>query len=175
MSHQEMARNPPTMSANKIYHYEVSKKVVDILITSSGPRRSYYQVGNCVWFKTAQNRCTPKFSKGQVTKVISPRSIFVDEIPHCMKDLCPRHSVKSLGEDSESKAESLLCDNKDIESDDSPEEGAVAAPPPVSLCRSTCRKRPLPDCHICDHEIRGKCSERRNLPPGSKHVKLCLA
>ena len=117
-------------------------KGVDTQITSSGPGRSYYQVRNCVWFKTAPNRCTTKFGKGRVTEVISPQSILVDGIPRHVKDLRLQHGVTSLEEDSdgtpsESKAESLLCDTKDTESDDSPEEGAMAEPPPVPLHRCT--------------------------------------
>ena len=91
---------------------------------SSDPGRSYYQVGNRVWFKTAQDRCTTN-----VTEVISLLCVLVDGMPRRAKDLRPRHSVKSLEEDSdgtpsESEAESLF-DTEDTESDDSPEEGAV--------------------------------------------------
>ena len=133
-----------------------------------------------MWFKTVQNRCTTKFGKGQVTEVISPQSVLVDGVPRHVKDLRPRHSLTSLEEDSdgtpsESATKNLLCDTTDTESDDSPEEGAVVEPPPVPLHRSTRQKRPPPECHICDHEIRGECSERRNLPPGSKRLRLCLA
>ena len=91
--------SPPTTPANKIYHYEVRVKRVDTPITSSGPGHSYYQVGNCVWFKTAQNRCITKFGKWRVTEVISPQSIFVDGVPRHVKDLRPRHSLTSLEED----------------------------------------------------------------------------
>ena len=154
-------------------------KGVDTPITSSGPGRSYYQVGNHVWFKTAQNWCTTKFSKSRVTKVISPQSILVDGVPYHVKDLHQRHSVTSMEEDSdgtpsESEAESLLCDTDDTESDDSPEERAMAESPPVPLCQSTRQKRLLPDCHICDHEISRECSKIGNLLPGSKHIKLCF-
>ena len=44
--------------------------------------------------------------------------------------------------------------------------------PPVPLCGSTRQKRLPPDCHIYDHEIRGECSEKGNLPPGSKRIRL---
>ena len=165
----------PTAPANKIYRYEVRVKGVDAPIMSSGPGCSYYQVGNRVWFKMAQNRCTTKFHKGQVTEVISPQSVLVDGVPRHVKDLRPWHSLTSLKEDSDgTPSESLLCDTEDTESDDLPEEGVVVEPPPVPLCRSTRQKRPPPDCDICDHKIRGECSERRNLPPGSKYVRLCL-
>ena len=108
----------PIVHANKIYCYEVRVKGVDAPITFSGSRHSYYQVGNHVWFKTAQNQCITKFGKGQVTEVISPQSIFVDGIPCHMKDLRLQHSVTSLEEDSdgipsESESESLLCDTED--------------------------------------------------------------
>ena len=143
--------SPPTAPANKIYHYEVKVKEVDALVMSSGPGRSYYQVRNRVRFKTPQNWCTTKFSKGRVTEVISLQSVLVDGIPRHVKDLHPWHSGTSLEEDSdgtpsESKAESLLCDIEDTESDDLPEEGAVAEPPPMPLRKSTWRKQlpPLP-------------------------------
>ena len=118
---------------------------------SSGPRHSYYQFGNRMWFKTAQNRCTTKFGKGRVTKVISPQSVLVDGVPRHVKDLHTQHSLTLLEEDSdgtpsESEAESLLCDTEDTESDDSPEEGAVVEPPPVPLRRSTRQKWLPPDC-----------------------------
>ena len=58
--------SPPIVPANKIYYHEVWVKGVDSLITSSGPGCSYYQVGNRVWFKMAQNRCTTKFGKGHL-------------------------------------------------------------------------------------------------------------
>ena len=81
--------SPPTKPANKIYHYEVSVKGVDAPITSSGPGHNYYQVRNRVWFKMVQNRCTTKFGKGLVTKVISPQSVLVDGIPRHMKICTP--------------------------------------------------------------------------------------
>ena len=172
--------SPPTAPANKIYRYEVKVKGVDALIMTSGSECSYYQVGNRVWLMTAQNQCITKFGKGRVTKVITPQSILVDGIPGHIKVLHPRHSLTSLEEDSDgtpsdSEAESLLCDTKNTESDDSPEEGAVVEPQPVPLHRSIWRKWPRPNFHISDHEISGECSERRNLPPGSKRIRLCLA
>ena len=130
--------SPPTAPTNKIYHYEVRVKKVDILITSSGPGRSNYEVGNCMWFMTAQNRCTTKFSKSWVTEVITPKSVLVDRIGCHVMNQHLRHSVTSVGEDSdgtpsESEAESLLCDTEDAESDNSLKGGAVGEPLPC-LC-----------------------------------------
>ena len=115
-----------------------------------------------------------------MTKVISPQSVLVDGVLCHVKDLRPQHKLTSLEKDSygtpsESEAESLLCDTTETESDNSLEEGAVVEPPPVPLHRSTRQKQPPPDCHIFDHEISGECNEGRNLPPGSKRVRLCLA
>ena len=77
-----------------------------------------------------------------MTEVISPQSVLVDGVPRHVKDLCPRHSLTLLEEDSngtpsESKAGSILCDTTDTESDHLPEEGTVVEPPPVPLRRST--------------------------------------
>ena len=58
-----------------------------------------------------------KFSMCKVTKIISPQSIFVDEIPSHIKDLRLCHCVITPEEDSESttssekRAESLLQDD----------------------------------------------------------------
>ena len=70
----------------------------------------------------------------------------MDGVTRHIKDMSPQHSVTLLEEDSdgtpESEAESLLCDTKDTESDDSPVEGVVAEPPRMPLHRSTRRKQP---------------------------------
>ena len=82
--------------------------------------------------------------------------MLVDGVPCHIKDLHLQHSVTSLEEDSDgTPSESLLCDTENTESDDSSEEGAMPEPTSMPLHRSTWCKRPSPDCHICDHEIRG--------------------
>ena len=85
-----------------------------------------------------------KFSKGEVTKIISPQSILVDGIPCHVKDLRPRHCVITSEEDSDSttsterRAESLLQDDgEDSELDNAPAEEAEAGPHFLPLRRST--------------------------------------
>ena len=66
-----------------------------------------------------------------MTKVISPQSFLVDEIPCHVKDLHPHHNLTMSEEDSdgtsESRAESLLHD-KDEKSGNSLDEGAETEP-----------------------------------------------
>ena len=116
-----------------------------------------------------------------MTKIHSPQSILVDRIPCHIKDLHPRHCVITPEEDSNSttsperRAESLLQDDReDSEPDCAPTEGAEVGHPFLSLQRSTRQKRLLPDCHICDLEIRGECSERNHACSSSKHTRICL-
>ena len=70
-----------------------------------------------------------------MTKIISPHSILVYRISCHVKDLCPRHCVITLEEDSDStisserRAESLLQDDgEDSEPDSAPTEEAEAGP-----------------------------------------------
>ena len=116
-----------------------------------------------------------------MTKIISPQSILVDEIPHHVKDLYPHHCVVILEEDSsttssEKRAESLLQDDgEDSEPDSARTEEAEAGPTFLPLRRSTRQKRQPPDCHLCDLEIRRECSERNHAHSSSKRAQICLA
>lgn len=76
-----------TAPANAIYQYEVRVKGIDAVATPSVPGHSLYQVRNHVWLKTLQNWCTTKFSRGQVTKLISLQTCIVNGMPHHMKDV----------------------------------------------------------------------------------------
>ena len=159
--------SPSTAPANRIYRYEVGVKRANHATAALGPQHSSYQVGDRVWVKAPQNRCTTKFSKGEVTKIISPQSILVDGIPCHVKDLRLRHFVITPEEDSDStttserKAESLLQDDGEDSEPESVLTEETSRNPFQPLRRSTIRKRPPPDCHLCDHEIRG--SEAREI------------
>ena len=172
-----------TAPANAIYRYEVRVKGVDVMPPLSGPEHSPYQVGDCVWVKAPESRCTTKFGRGRVTEIISPQSVLVDGMPRHMKDLRPRYSLLSSEEDSdsttssESRSESLIRDDEtETESDDLPEaevEAHISEEAP-RLRRSTRKKRPPPGCRLCDHEIREECGdgvERRR----DKRLRLACA
>ena len=99
-------------------------------------RQRPYQVGDRVWVKAPQNRCTTNFSKGEVTKISSPQSILVDGILRHVKDLRPRYCIITPEEDSDSttssetRTESLLQDNgEDYEPESVPTEETEAGPP----------------------------------------------
>ena len=128
--------SPSTVPANRIYQYEVGVKGANHATVSSGPKHNSYKVRECMWVKAPQSRCTIKFSRGEVTKIISPQSILVDWILRHVKDLCPRYGVITPEEDSDStmssdkRAESLLQDNgEDSEPDSALTEEAEAGTP----------------------------------------------
>ena len=121
--------SPFTAPANRIYRYEVGVKAANHATASLGTKYSSYQVEDRVWVKAPQSRCTTKFSKSEVTKIISPQSILVDGIPRHVKDLRPRLCVITPEEDSDSttsskrRAEGLLqYDGEDSEPDSAPTE-----------------------------------------------------
>ena len=152
------------------------------MTASLGTKHSSYQVGEHVWVKASQSRCTTKFSRVEVTKIISPQSILVDRIPCHVKDLCPHHCVITPEENSDSttsserRAESLLQDDgEDSEPDSAPTEEAEAGPLFLPLRRRNRQKRPLPDCYFCDLEVKGECGERNHACGSSKRARICLA
>ena len=83
--------SPSTAPANRIYRYEFGVKGTNHVTAFLVPKHSSYQVGDRVWVKAPQILCTTKFSKCEMTKIISPQSILVDRIPHHVKDLHPCH------------------------------------------------------------------------------------
>ena len=119
--------SPSTAPANRIYRYEVGVKEASHATASLGPKHSSYQVGDRVWVKAPQNRCTTKFSKGEVTKIIRPQSILVDGIPrHCV--ITPEVD-SDCTTSSERRAESLLQDDgEDSEPEKAPSEETEAGP-----------------------------------------------
>ena len=107
--------SPATAPANKIYRYEVGVKAASHAIASP---RSQGQLLLSRRTRVGQSAAeSMKFSKGEVTKIINPQSILVDEIPRYVKDLRPRHYVITPEVDSDSttsserRAESLLQDD----------------------------------------------------------------
>ena len=90
---------------NTIHHYRVRIKGIDAMCPSSqrevhGP----YRIGDRVWVKPPDSRCTSKFKKGLLIDVISEQSVSVNGTQHHVKDLCP--TLKTPPSVSDSKQES---------------------------------------------------------------------
>ena len=117
-----------------------------------------------------------------MTKITSPQSILVNGIPRHIKNLCPRHCVITLEEDSDSttsserRAESLLQDNgEDSEPDSAPTEEAEAGPPPSYLYEEVPDESPRCQTAIFVILRLGGGSERNHACGSSKRAQICLA
>ena len=172
--------SPSTVSANRIYQYEVRVKGANHATASPGPKHSSYQVGERVWVKAPQSQCTTKLGRSEVTKIIDPQTILVEGIPHHIKDLHPRHCVITPEDDSNStmsserRAESLLQDDgEDSKPDSAPTEEAEAAPLPA-FTKKYQTKAPAARLSSLYHDIRGESTERNHAHNSSKHARICL-
>ena len=154
------------------------------------------QKGDIVWVNTPHGRCTTKFGTGHVTEVTSQQSVQVNRTPRLVKDLRllrGSHPSDDKG-DREDDEQPIYLDlgsasgpldiggsptNPDISSESSLKEGEEIQT--IPLRRSTQNKRPHPDCHLCDLEIKGECRrcdgqefESDNNLPYPRHKRACL-
>ena len=58
-----------------------------------------------MWVNEPQSRCTTKFNRSWMTKIIRLQSFPVDGIPHHVKDLRPCFSITTSEEDSDDTSE----------------------------------------------------------------------
>ena len=74
--------------ANQIHRYEVRVRGVDVC-SGSGVSVACcpFSVGDAVWVKPPDARCTTQFSCGRVTGVVSDCAVEVDGVPRHVKDL----------------------------------------------------------------------------------------
>ena len=165
-----------TAPANAIHTYRVRIKGIDGACPPDqeevhGP----YGVGDHVWVKSPNSRCTTSFKRGRVTGIISQHSVMVDGTPRHIRDLRPalEATQSSASDDSNVSSESELLLEPGLSepddlpddpttsqstSDDSSDGSSVDEVVEVPLRRSTRNKRPPPPCNLCDLEIRGECS-----------------
>ena len=78
-----------TAPANIIYSYTACIRGVDVTLPPEDAGPSSYKVGDSVWVKIPQGRCTTQFGKGTITGVYSPHSVPVDGTPRHVKDVRP--------------------------------------------------------------------------------------
>ena len=176
-----------TAPANIIYSYIARIRGVDVTLPPEEAGPSSYEVGDSVWVKIPQGRCTTQFGKGTITGVYSPHSVLVDGIPRHVKDVRPVRGADATycsSASSDDEAPMLYLPREDpiaSESDhsdrgqrgpgDTSEDDDVAER--ILLRRSSRLKRPAPRCTVCDSQIREECEG--NVPGHSKRARTCLA
>ena len=122
-----------------------------------------------MWVKTPHGRCTTKYKVGRVTGITSVQNITVDGMPRHVKDLRlivgpgqPTVCSDKISEDASVRLVTIRerpyeqapsINAGDASSSNTSNEDQVIILPR----RSTRRKRPQPDCFMCDHRIRGEC------------------
>ena len=140
---------------------------------------TYTKLGNL----SGSSHRTTRFCKKQVDGVTSPLTVLVNGTPRHMKDFhrCDESAVmeedendtssssetgvmvtwESEGQYSSAQSKSVedMEDENDLTSGDRGNVGNLTEEHPTLPWRSTWQKRVPPQCHICDHEIREKCSE----------------
>ena len=124
-------------------------------------QQAVFKPSDRVWVKTPHGRCTTKYKVGRVTGITNVQNITVDGMP--------RH-VKRFVTIRERPCEQTPSTNAgDASSNNTSNEDQVTILP----WRSTQRKRPLPECFMCDHRIRGECSSNTTNNLTSKKQKVC--
>ena len=151
---------PSTAPVNGIYRYEQRIKAIDFTPSMVRVVDTPYKVGERVWVKPPNARCTTRFGSGKIDEIISPQTVLVDGVPRHVKDVRPC-CISSTSEDDEE-------DNIQFEDDPDPllplwissetlpmepEEGMMESAgsdggsgeedgneemTPLILCRSTC-------------------------------------
>ena len=181
--------------ANGIYQYEQHVKGIDPKPSPPEFRSNAYKVGEPVWVKPADCRCTTRFCKGQVDGVISPQTVLVNGTPRHVKDLRRRNELAVTEEDESNTlsgsemrvivtcesggqhSSALLTSEEDTKDEDDQTSkdggnaGNLTEEDPILPRRST-----PPPYHICDHEIKGKCSEnwgKNHHLPQCKRQRIC--
>ena len=145
-----------------IYSYTARIKGIDVMLPPEDAGPSSDKVGDSVWVKIPQGRCTTQFGNGTITGVYSPHLVLVDGIPHHVKDVRPLRGVDTTNcsiTSTEDKAPMLYLTREDSaasESDhsdrgqhgprDMSEDEDIAES--VPLRRSSRLKRPAPCCTL---------------------------
>ena len=169
-----------------VYQYHIRLKGINgTPALSHNQQQAVFKPGGRVWIKTPHGRCTTKYRVEHVTRITSAQNITVDGMPRHVKDLRPivgpgQPTVCSdmVSEDASERFVTIgerPCEQApstnagDASSNNTSDEDQVTILP----WRSTRRKRPPPECFMCDHRIRGECSSNATNNLTSKKQKVC--
>ena len=158
-----------TAPSNAIYSYKVRVKDIDVAcLPLEDTSHQEYKVGDGVWVKPPNARCTSSFVKGHITGVISTQSVLVDGTPRHVRDLRPIQTPPNQeGPEDDVQTSTrlppsdsgMIIENNSAERETSLDRNSSDEETlPVVLPRRSERLRVLRrPCALCDEEIRGGC------------------
>ena len=169
-----------------VYRYRIQLKGINgTPAPTHNQQQAIFKPGDRVWVKIPHGRCTTKYKVGRVTRITGVQNITVNGMPRHVKDLRPivgpgQSTVCSdmVSEDASERFVTVRerpCEQApstnagDASSNNTSNEDQVTILPR----RSTRRKRPPPECFVCDHRIRGECSSNATNNLTSKKQKVC--
>ena len=169
-----------------VYRYRIRLKGINgTSVRTHNQQQAVFKPGDWVWVKAPHGRCTTKYKVGRVTGITSAQNITVDGMPRHVKDLQPivgpgqptvcsdmvsENASKRFVTLRERPREQAPSTNAgDASSNNTSNEDLVTILP----WRRTRRKRPPPECFMCDHRIRGECSNNATNNLTSKKQKVC--
>ena len=126
-----------TVPAGSVAPYKWRHPLVAHEDGSGGGEQAKLQVGDEVWVKPPQGKCTTHWSKGRVTKVNTKNNVSVDGTPRHILDVRP---VVPPLEDEESSDEEVNEEEEEEAEDDNPQDPPVVETAPVRG-RPTRRRR----------------------------------
>ena len=177
--------------ANAIHCYRVRIKGIDAHLPDWRGTRGPYELGDTVWVKPPNSRCTTSFRRGWIPGIVSEQAVLVDGTPRHVRDARPALNMYPLASSSngESSNHKLWIQptprepdgptanpDTDANSSDATSESSDEEVQTIPLRRSARNKRTRPPWHMCDLETRGGGYESEtNGCSQQKRIHLCLA
>ena len=82
--------------ANAIHRYWVCIKGIDARLPDWRGTKGPYELGDIVWVKPPNSRCTTSFQRGRITGIISEQAVLVDGTPRHVRDVRPALNTSPL-------------------------------------------------------------------------------
>ena len=155
--------------ANAIHRYRVRIKGIDACLPDRRRTRGPYELGDTVWGKPPNSRCTTRFRRGQITGIVSEQ-VLVDGTPRHVRDIRPALNTNPLASSGSGELSNdelwirpiprvpddpTANPDADADSSDGTSASSDEEVQTIPLRRSVRNKRPRPPCHMCDLETRG--------------------
>ena len=149
--------------ANAIHRYRVRIKGIDARLPDRQETRGLYELGDTVWVKLPNSRCTTSFQRGQITGIVSEQAVLVNGTPRHVRDIWPALNMNLLassgsGESSNDELwvrpmprvpdDPIVNPDADADSSDGTSESSDEEVQTIPLRRNARNKRPRPPCHV---------------------------
>ena len=82
--------------ANAIHCYRVRIKGINARLPDRQGTRGPYKLGDTVWVKHPNSRCTTSFRRGRITGIVSEQAMLVDGTPYHVRDVQPALNTNPL-------------------------------------------------------------------------------